>query len=118
LKTVHYIPKRKDVIWLDFEPTRANEIGKYRPAFVLTSKNYNKTGFLMCCPVSTSIRGNELEVEVEGLDAPSVVVTNIVHTFKWTARKAKLITHSDDKTYQQILERLVPFLTGKQFSGC
>ena len=27
-----YIPKRNHIIWLDFEPTKGKEIGKYRSA--------------------------------------------------------------------------------------
>ena len=58
-----YIPERRDVVWLDFEPTRGSEIGKYRPALVLSSREYNrKTGLLICCPISTSIRGAATEV--------------------------------------------------------
>jgi len=53
-----YIPDRNDIVWLDYEPTKGKEIGKYKPALVLSSKEYNKhTGLLICCPVSTSIRG-------------------------------------------------------------
>jgi mRNA interferase MazF len=41
-----FIPERKDVLWLDFEPTKGKEIGKYRPALVLSSREYNrKTGW-------------------------------------------------------------------------
>ena len=115
MRNLKYIPERKDVIWLDFEPSVENEIGKYRPALVLTSKEFNKSGFLMCCPVSTSIRGGELEVLIENLDSPSVVVTNIVQTYKWTARKPKFIVRVNDKTYQKVISRLVPFITGKLY---
>ena len=49
----HYTPERNDIIWLDFEPTKGKEIGKLRPALVLSSKQYNqKTGLLICCPIS------------------------------------------------------------------
>jgi mRNA interferase MazF len=37
-----YIPERFDIIFLDFEPKKGKEIGKYRPALVLSSKEYNK----------------------------------------------------------------------------
>src|SRR5690625_5682571 len=71
-----YIPERNDIVWLDFEPTKGKEIGKYRPALVLSSKQYNKqTGLLICCPVSTSIRGAATEVKVDNLDQPSVVAS-------------------------------------------
>jgi mRNA-degrading endonuclease toxin of MazEF toxin-antitoxin module len=53
-----YVPDRNEIIWLDFEPTKGKEIGKYRPALVLSGKAYNQaTGLLICCPISTSIRG-------------------------------------------------------------
>ena len=52
-----YIPDRRYLVWLDFEPSKGKEIGKYRPALVLSNREYNrKTGLLICCPVSTSIR--------------------------------------------------------------
>ena len=37
-----YIPERNDIVFLDFEPTKGKEIGKYRPALVLSSKAYNQ----------------------------------------------------------------------------
>ena len=82
--TKQYIPNRNDIIWLDFEPTRGKEIGKYRPALVLSSHEYNvKTGLLICCPISTSIRGNPTEVLLQQLDQPSVVAASLIHTLSW-----------------------------------
>ena len=74
-----YVPERRDVVWLDFEPTKGKEIGKYRPALVLSSRDYNRrTGLLICCPISTSIRGGPTEVPIGNLDEPSVVAANLV----------------------------------------
>ena len=59
-------------MFLDFEPIKGKEIGKYRPALVLSSKAYNqKSGLLICCPISTSIRGQPTEVPGDNLDSPS-----------------------------------------------
>ena len=75
--TKSYVPKRHDIVWLDFEPKKGQEIGKYRPAFVLSSKDYNqKTGTVICCPISTSIRGSLAEVSVFNLQKKSVVVSH------------------------------------------
>ena len=50
-----YIPERNEIIWLDFEPTKGKEIGKYRPALVLSSKAYNQqTGLLICCQLDSN----------------------------------------------------------------
>lgn len=113
-----YIPERFDIIFLDFEPKKGKEIGKYRPALVLSSKEYNKkTGLIICCPISTSIRGYMSEVEVDGLEKPSVIVTNIIQTLSWESRKAKFITKVDEDTYEGVLQRLLPLLGADAFLG-
>ena len=106
-----YVPARNDLVWLDFEPPRGREIGKYRPALVLSSKSYNrKTGLLICCPVSSSIRGGATEVPVNTLDRPCVVVANLVHTLSWRDREAQLIAAAEDGILEQVLLRLVPLI--------
>lgn len=109
-----YVPDRGEIVWLDFEPTRGREIGKYRPALVLSSSLYNrKTGLLICCPVSTSIRGGATEVAVTSLDHECVVATNLVHTLDWRERKAKKAADSDPVLLQETLSRLLPLLGAK-----
>lgn len=108
-----YIPDRADIIWLDFEPKKGNEIGKYRPALILSSKLYNKkTGLLICCPISTSIRGHLTEVLIEGLDQPSVVAASLIQTLDWRKKKAKFITKVNDNTIREVLFRLLPLIGG------
>ncbi len=106
-----YIPQRRDVIWLDFEPARGREIGKYRPALVLSSQDYNRrTGLLICCPISTSIRGGATEVPIANLDAPSVVAANLVQTLAWRERKAKKIVVAKPDEFRETLLKLLPLL--------
>lgn len=105
------IPDRNDIIWLDFEPTKGKEIGKYRPALVLSSRQYNKqTGLLICCPISASIRGAITEVPIDSLEKPSVVAANLVQTLSWKDRKASLITQAEEGVMEQVLFRLLPLI--------
>ena len=108
---VQYIPERRDVVWLDFEPAKGTEIGKYRPALVLSSREYNhKTGLLICCPISTSIRGSATEVPISDLDKPSVIATGLVQTLSWKERRIrKIITASKDE-FRETLLRLLPLI--------
>ena len=109
--TTLYIPSRNDIIWLDFEPTKGKEIGKYRPALILSSQEYNqKTGLLICCPISSSIRGNPTEVPVHNLDKPSVVAASLIQTLSWKTRKAKLITVAESDVMKNVLLRLIPLI--------
>lgn len=106
-----YVPERRDIVWLDFEPTRGREIGKYRPALVLSSREYNRrTGLLICCPVSTSIRGGSTEVPIGNLDQPSVVAANLVQTLAWQERKAKRIAVATPDEFRAVLLKLLPLL--------
>ncbi len=104
-----YIPDRGDVIWLDFEPTKGKEIGKYRPALVLSPKAYAKaTKYVIVCPISTSIRGNAMEVPINGLGKPSVVVSTVVNTYSWKDRNAKKIFKAKPNVLEDVLLRLIP----------
>jgi len=107
-----YVPQRSDIIWLDFEPVKGKDVGKYRPAFVLSSKEYNvKTGLLICCPISTSIRGGaSTEVAVYNLEKKSVVAASRVQTLAWKDRKAKFIVKAEADVLSAVLMRLVPLI--------
>jgi mRNA interferase MazF len=112
----NYMPERFDIIFLDFEPKKGNEIGKYRPALVLSSKAYNqKTGLLICCPISTSIRGHLTEVPIDYLERPSVIVSGIVQTLSWKARKAKFVKKASHETFEAVLQRLLPLMGAEEF---
>jgi len=106
-----YIPDRNDIVWLDFEPTKGRETGKYRPALILSSKAYNRqTGLLICCPVSTSIRSGSTEVPVNNLDKASVVTASLVQTLAWKSRQAKFITCAELGVMDEVLLRLLPLM--------
>lgn len=111
-----YTPDRLDVIFLDFETIKGKEVGKYRPAFVLSSKEYNKkTGLLICCPISTIIRGHIPEVPIEGLKKPSVIASGIIQTLSWQNRKAKFIKKASHDILEAILQRLLPLMGVEEF---
>lgn len=106
-----YVPARNEIIWLDFEPKKGKEIGKYRPALVLSSRAYNlQTGLLICCPISTSIRGGTTEVQVENLDEPSVVAASLIQTLSWKNRKAKSIASAEKGVMEQVILRILPLI--------
>ncbi|GGG00728.1 MULTISPECIES: type II toxin-antitoxin system PemK/MazF family toxin [Cysteiniphilum] len=113
--TKQYIPERNDIVWLDFEPTKGKEIGKYRPAFVLSSKEYNsKTATLICCPVSTSIRGGATEVLINNIDNSSVVASSIVQTLSWKERKCRFIAKAEKGVFKDVILRLLPLIGAEE----
>ena len=106
-----YIPDRNDIVWLDFEPVKGKEIGKFRPALVLSSIDYNKqTGLVICSPISTSIRGHQTEITIDNLDSPSVVAASLIQTLSWKNRQIKFITRARHGAVEQVLLTLIPLI--------
>jgi mRNA interferase MazF len=114
-----YIPERNHIVWLDFEPTKGKEIGKYRPVLILSSSTYNKkTGLVICCPVSTSIRGSATEVAIENMNKPSVVAASLIQTLAWRERKIKFIVDAEDGVMREVLFRILPLIGADKLFTC
>ena len=107
----NYIPERNDIVLLDFEPTKGKEIGKSRPALILSSQTYNSnTGLIICCPISTSIRGSLTEVNINNLEKPSVVAASLIQTLSWKERKVKFVIKAERDVMEQVLFRIIPLI--------
>jgi mRNA interferase MazF len=83
-----FTPDAGDVVWLEFSPQAGHEQSGHRPALVLSPAAYNrKTGMMLCCPLTTQIKGYPFEVLIEGKQ-PSAVLSDQVKSLDWRARKA------------------------------
>jgi mRNA interferase MazF len=84
-----YVPDVGDIVWLEFDPQAGHEQAGHRPAVVLSPAAYNaKTGLLLCCPMTTRIKGYTFEVVIAG-SPESVVLADQIKSLDWRARKAK-----------------------------
>ncbi|MTW20083.1 endoribonuclease MazF [Allochromatium palmeri] len=83
-----YVPDSGDIVWLQFNPQAGHEQAGHRPALVLSPATYNgKTGLMLCCPMTSQIKGYPFEVLIAG-QAPSAVLADQVKSLDWVARKA------------------------------
>ena len=85
-----YVPEVGDVVWLEFDPQAGHEQAGHRPALVISPASYNgKSGLMVCCPMSTKIKGHPFEVvtQIDGMD--SAVLSDQVKSLDWKVRKAK-----------------------------
>ncbi|MBE6139113.1 MAG: hypothetical protein E7174_01215 [Firmicutes bacterium] len=52
-----YIPKRGDIVYLDFNPTKGHEQSGFRPALVLSSDIFNNfTNMVIVCTIITNTK--------------------------------------------------------------
>ncbi|WP_205297338.1 endoribonuclease MazF [Candidatus Pantoea multigeneris] len=83
-----YIPDAGDIVWMHFDPQAGHEQAGHRPALVLSPKEYNhKIGLLICCPLTTKIKGYPFEVTLSS-QAGAVVLADQIKSLDWRAREA------------------------------
>ncbi|CBJ79590.1 endoribonuclease MazF [Xenorhabdus bovienii] len=87
-----YVPEAGDIVWLDFDPQAGHEQAGHRPALVLSPAIYNgRIGLMLCCPMTTKIKGYPFEVKVEGEgEGDSAVLADQVKSLDWRERNAKI----------------------------
>ena len=70
-----YVPDRGHAVWMNFNPQAGHEQAGHRPALVISPASYNgRTGLLLCCPITSQIKGYPFEVEIKGNPLISGVV--------------------------------------------
>jgi len=72
-----YVPNRGDIVWLEFDPQAGHEQAGRRPAVVLSPQAYNdRTGLMVCCPVTSKVKGYPFEVALP----PDFAITGVALT--------------------------------------
>ena len=85
-----YVPDAGDVVWLEFDPQAGHEQAGHRPALVVSPASYNsKAGLMVCCPMSTKVKGHPFEVLAEIAGVTSAVLSDQVKSLDWKVRHAK-----------------------------
>jgi mRNA interferase MazF len=85
---MEYIPEAGDVVWLDFDPQSGHEQAGHRPALVISPASYNgRTGLMLCCPLTSQIKGYPFEVAISG-SSRSVALADQIKNLDWRARNA------------------------------
>jgi mRNA interferase MazF len=86
---VSHVPAAGEIVWLQFNPRAGHEQAGHRPAVVLSPAGYNAaTGLMVCCPVTTKIKGYPFEVEIMGQPA-SAALADQVKSLDWQVRNAQ-----------------------------
>lgn len=111
-----YIPKRGDLIHIDLDPTKGQEIKGERYAIVTTPYSFNKLGFIWACPISlgigdSAVRKSEeednLKLTVSLMNSDSSISGRIfVHqhqSLDWRVRNLKFIEEAPRDILDEVL---------------
>ena len=110
-----YVPRRGDIIWLDFDPSAGHEQQGTRPALVLSPEAFNRFGVALACPVTRGgafARGQAWAVPLAGtgLATEGVVLCNQVRTVDWQARRAQFIEAGPPELIADVLARVATLI--------
>ena len=106
-----YIPDAGDIVWLQFNPQAGREQSGHRPALVLSPKKYNtKTSLMLCCPMTTKIKGYPFEVNLNDSNPPAVVLSDQVKSLDWTKRDVKFKAKASSLELQEVCEKIKAIL--------
>lgn len=101
-----YIPSRGDIVWLNFTPQAGHEQRRKRPALVISPVEYNKkTGLVICCPITSNIKGYPFEVEIIGKKINGAILSDHVKNLDWKAREIKFIEKAKADVVSEVIAK-------------
>jgi mRNA interferase MazF len=104
---VNYIPDRRDIVWIEFEPQKGREIQKRRPALIISPKDYNqKTQLALCVPITSKIKDYPFAVLIEEESIKGAILCDQVRSFDWKARKAFFVAKCNPIIFTQVIVKL------------
>jgi len=100
----NYVPDQGDLVWLDFDPQAGHEQAGRRPALVLSPKSYNQaTKLMLCCPVTSRVKGYPFEVVIFGSPKISgVALSDQIRSLDWVARNASFIDRVQNSVLSEV----------------
>ncbi len=112
MPTSPYVPEIGDVVSLEFDPQSGHEQAGHRPALVLTPSSYNaRSGLMVCCPLTTRIKGYPFEVSATIDEQAGVVLSDQVKSLDWRAHKARKKGSVSAEIMRDVRARIKTLLT-------
>ena len=112
MRRISYVPDKGEVVWLDFDPQAGHEQSGRRPAFVVSPHSYNKrTSLMLCCPITTQVKGYPFEVAVED-GVRGVILADQVKSLDWQVRRAEKKGKASKEVLEEVIAKIRAVLEG------
>jgi mRNA interferase MazF len=113
------MPKRGDLVHMNFSPSAGHEMADRHYALVLSPLGYNrKSRMAVVCPVTSRVRGWPFEVELpagllppkQGAAVASVVVADAVRQVDYREREMEFVVAAPREVVEEVLDKLLTVL--------
>ena len=104
----NYIPKQKDIVFLDFTPNKGHEQKGYRPAIVISNDIFNKnTKMVILCPITS----NDKEFPTHYLlhDSKKIkgsVLCEHIRSIDYEIRNLQYVEKASNEDFENIIDLL------------
>jgi mRNA interferase MazF len=114
-----YIPRRGDIVWINFDPQAGHEQANVRPALVLSDEQYNRRLRLaIMCPITTRRASYRRDLDVSippevtirnknsigFIKLIGVVQADHIKSLDWFERAARYASDMPNDTVNQVLQ--------------
>ena len=108
-----YIPKKGDIIWINFNPQVGREQRGRRPGLVISPNIYNrKVGLVLVCPITSKIKGYPFEVSIpEQLPISGVILADQIKSLDYKTRQAEYICKLSKEKLVQVIDIITNFIS-------
>ena len=102
---VNYVPKQKDILLLDFNPTKGHEQSGTRPALVLSSNSFNKiTNMAIVCPITSNTKEFPSHYILEQTKKiKGSVLCEHVRSIDYNTRRVKFVEKVSNEEFDNIM---------------
>lgn len=98
-----YIPDQGDIVFIDFDPSVGREIQKRRPALVMSKRMVNQQSrFAFVCPITSTRRGNNSEVDIQGVRIQGVALSLQLKSMDFHRRNIEFVEKASDEAVEQM----------------
>lgn len=119
----NYVPKRGDLVHMNFSPSAGHEMADRHYALVLSPLSYNRTARMaVVCAITSRMRGWPWEVELPGGLLPekkgvgmvtSVILADAVRQIDYREREVEFVAGAPREVVEEVLDRLLTVLEGE-----
>lgn len=110
-----YLPKRGDIIHLDFAPSSGREMKGPHFGLVISGKLFNQQGLAMVCPISQGAAaartyGTVVTLIGAGTDTQGAIHCHQLKSLDWRTRQARFKESVPQPILDEVLARLEAIL--------
>ena len=106
---VNYIPKQKDIVYVNFNPIKGHEQSGYRPGVVISNDIFNKfSKMIIVCPITSNLKKFPTHHKIENSQKiEGSVLCEHVRSVDYEKRDVKFIEKMSDKDFDIVKNLLI-----------